>query len=153
MPALSTNVELIDAARRNCIPLIAVAFKDQLPSHIRKYGGYIINLQNKGEGNGTHWTALFVQNKQVIYFDSFGFAPPELVKMFARQIDPSVVYNKKQIQNVESGVCGYYVLYFLYFMSHTKGTIHQKFQRFLNMWSDDPQKNRTLLERYIKPLA
>ena len=36
-----------------------------------KDGAYIINL-DEYESIGTHWTALYVNAKNVIYFDSFG---------------------------------------------------------------------------------
>ena len=36
-----------------------------------KDGAYIINLDEYSD-IGTHWVALYVQNNDVIYFDSFG---------------------------------------------------------------------------------
>ena len=36
-----------------------------------KNGGYIINLDENSD-IGTHWVALYVQNNNVTYFDSFG---------------------------------------------------------------------------------
>ena len=43
--------------------------RDNLPKI--KDGAYIINLDEYSD-IGTHWVALYVQNKNVIYFDSFG---------------------------------------------------------------------------------
>ena len=43
--------------------------RDKLPETI-KNGVYVINLEH--EETGTHWIALFVENNEVIYFDSFG---------------------------------------------------------------------------------
>ena len=57
--------------------------RDNLPKTI-KNGVYVINL-DKFENIGTHWIALYVSDKKVIYFDSFGveYIPKE-VKKFIR---------------------------------------------------------------------
>ena len=44
--------------------------RDNLPDKI-KNGAYVINL-NEYSDIGTHWIALYVNNKTVTYFDSFG---------------------------------------------------------------------------------
>ena len=36
-----------------------------------KHGTYVINL-DEYDDIGTHWVALYVNNKTIIYFDSFG---------------------------------------------------------------------------------
>lgn len=32
-------------------------------------------------GNGTHWMSLKIENKDCIYFDSYGMLPPNLDKI------------------------------------------------------------------------
>ena len=44
--------------------------RDNLPYKI-KDGAYIINLDEYSD-IGTHWVALYVQNNDITYFDSFG---------------------------------------------------------------------------------
>ena len=44
--------------------------RDNLPHKI-KNGAYVINL-DEYSGIGTHWIVLYVNNKTVTYFDSFG---------------------------------------------------------------------------------
>ena len=44
--------------------------RDNLPKTIKK-GAYVINLDEYAD-LGTHWIALYVKKKKVIYFDSFG---------------------------------------------------------------------------------
>ena len=44
--------------------------RNNLPKTIKK-GAYVINL-DEYENIGTHWIALFVKPKYVVYFDSFG---------------------------------------------------------------------------------
>ena len=55
--------------------------KDNLPSKI-KNGAYIVNLDEYHD-IGTHWKALHVNNKTVIYFDTFGIEhiPREIKKI------------------------------------------------------------------------
>ena len=43
---------------------------DNLPDKI-KDGAYVVNLDEYSD-IGTHWVALYVNNKRVTYFDSFG---------------------------------------------------------------------------------
>ena len=44
--------------------------RDNLPDEI-KDGAYVVNLDEYSD-IGTHWIALYVNNKTVTYFDSFG---------------------------------------------------------------------------------
>ena len=46
-----------------------------------KNGAYVINLDEYRD-IGTHWVALYVNNKTIIYFDSFGveYIPKEIIK-------------------------------------------------------------------------
>ena len=44
--------------------------RDNLPNEI-KYGAYVIYLDEYLD-IGTHWIGLYVKNKNVKYFDSFG---------------------------------------------------------------------------------
>ena len=63
--------------------------RDNLPNTIRshelssaiKNGAYVINLDEYHD-IGTHWVALYVNNKTVTYFDSFGaeHIPNEVIK-------------------------------------------------------------------------
>lgn len=157
MGSITTNVDLANAASRNHIPLIGIYFKDQLPRCVKE-GGYIFNLQDHDKGDGTHWTGAWVERDnrgrlQVIYFDPFGIAPTENIKLFFYPIDKTLEYNRKHIQNINSYICGYYVLFFLYWMSRSvrDGSIFLRFRRFLRLW-DKPEKNRELLMKYLKPL-
>ena len=54
--------------------------RDDLPNSI-KNGAYVINLDEYRD-IGTHSVALYVNNKTIIYFDSFGVEhiPKEIIK-------------------------------------------------------------------------
>ena len=65
---LLTNFE-IEAYYQNKPRFIGVYSRDNLPDKI-KDGAYAINLDECSD-IGTHWVALYVNNKTVTYFDSF----------------------------------------------------------------------------------
>ena len=59
--------------------------RDNLGSTV-KNGAYVINLDEHYD-IGTHWVALYVYNKTVTYFDSFGVEhiPKEVMKFIAHK--------------------------------------------------------------------
>ena len=62
--------------------------RDNLPNNNNntKNGAYVINLDEYHD-IGTHWVALYVNNKIVTYFDSFGVEriAKEIMKFIARK--------------------------------------------------------------------
>lgn len=149
-----TDIELDDMCKEHKVPLVFIGCKDQLGKHRKRNGGYIVNLQDSvdEEGNpnsGTHWVACFVNGKHQYYFDSFGFPPPKAVVHF---LSHRFQWNRMDIQNINSGVCGYYCFFFLWAMTNFKGPPDERWKRFLGMWSKDVTKNRTRLMRFIAPI-
>ena len=71
---------------------------DNLPNSI-KNGAYVINLDEYHD-IGTHWVALYVNNKAVTYFDSFGVEhiPKEVMKFIARKKIYIFIEYKRMIQ-------------------------------------------------------
>ena len=65
---------------------IGVHSRDNLPTKIKR-GAYVINLDEYTDA-GTHWIALSVKNKKVVYFDSFGVkhVPKEIIKFIKKKI-------------------------------------------------------------------
>ena len=79
-PRPLTNFE-IKEYYQNEPRFIGVYSRDNLPDKI-KDGQYVINLDEYSD-IGTHWVALYVNNKTVTYFDSFGVEHiPKEVKKF-----------------------------------------------------------------------
>ena len=76
-----TNFE-IQAYYQNEPEFNGVCSRDNLNDKI-KDGKYVINLDEYSD-IGTHWIALYVNNKTVIYFDSFGVEhiPKEIKKVY-----------------------------------------------------------------------
>ena len=64
-----TNFE-IKAYYQNEPRFSGVCSRDNLPDKI-KDGAYVVNIEEYSD-IGTHWIALYVNNKTVTYFDSFG---------------------------------------------------------------------------------
>ena len=66
--------------------------RDNLP----KNDAYVINLDEYHD-IGTHWVALYVNNKTITYFDSFGVEhiPKKIMKFIARK---KIITNIYRIQ-------------------------------------------------------
>ena len=87
--------------------------RDNLPNKI-KYGAYVINLDEYSD-IGTHWIALYVNNKTLIYFDSFGIEHilKEVKKFIGNRNIVTYIY---RIQNCDSIMCGYFCIGFIDYM-------------------------------------
>ena len=94
--------------------------RDNLPANIKK-GAYVINL-DKDEDAGTHWIALYVKNKKVVYFDSFGVehVPKEIIKFIKNK---DIIANIFRLQAYDSIMCGYFCIKFIDYMFHDKTLI------------------------------
>ena len=86
--------------------------RDNLPAKI-KDGVYVINLDEYSDV-GTHWVALYVNNKTVTYFDSFGieYIPREIKKFINNK---KIIANIFRIQAYDSVMCGYFCIGFIGF--------------------------------------
>ena len=91
--------------------------RDNLPNKI-KDGAYVINLDEYSD-IGTHWVALYVQNNDVTYFDSFGVEHiPKEIKTFIG--NKKIKTNIFRIQEYDSIMCGYFCIGFINFMLERK---------------------------------
>ena len=81
-----------------------VCSRDNLPKI--KDGAYVINLDEYSD-IGTHWVALWLNNNDVTYFDSFGVEhiPKEIREIIGRSL--SITTNIFRIQASDSILCGY----------------------------------------------
>ena len=79
-----------------------------------KNGAYVINLDEYSD-IGTHWIALYVNNKTATYFDSFGIEhiPKEVKKFIGNR---NIVTNIYRMQNYDSIMCGYFCIGFINYM-------------------------------------
>ena len=85
---------------------------DNLPKI--KDGAYLKNL-DEYSNVGTHWVALYVQNNNVTYFDSFGVEHmPKEIKAFIK--NKKITRNILKIQAYDSIMYGYFCIGFIDFM-------------------------------------
>jgi len=139
-------------ANRMGLPVVWIGNKDNLPDKL-KQGAYIVNLQDDedADGNdlpGTHWTAFVVTDEGAAYSDSFGFPPPSQVQQFLRPLRP-YSYTSTQIQNIQSGHCGRYALFFIHFLLTHKGGMESRIDAYMDLWSANPKNNLKLLDAYM----
>ena len=115
--------------------------RDNLPAKIK--GAYVINL-DKYENAGTHWIALYVKNKKVVYFDSFGVehVPKEIIKFIKNK---DTIANIFRLQAYDSIMCGYFCIKFIDYMFDDKTLID-----YTNLFSPhDFKKNDKIIKDII----
>ena len=79
-------------------------------------GPYIINLDEHYD-IGSHWVALWVNNNNVNYFDSFGIELiPKEIRAFINNNNKNIKTNIFRIQTYDSIMCGYFCIGFIDFM-------------------------------------
>ena len=117
VPRPLTNFEIQayyqNEPRFNGIAFNGVFSRDNLPNTI-KNGAYVSNLDEYHD-IGTHWVALYVNNKTVTYFDSFGVEhiPKEIIKFICNK---NIITNIFRIQAYDSIMCDYFCIGFINFM-------------------------------------
>lgn len=155
---LLSNFDLMKFAKKLKIPLIDVVSKDLLYKMKPQIGCYIINLQNLNDGNGTHWTCFILKKNICIYYDSFGLLPPIPVINFANKFNRKMelIYSVDMIQNINSVLCGWFVLFFLFFIS-VKHKHSRNYKYLVNIHNNLFNKNNTLqndiiLQQYVKSI-
>ena len=126
--------------------------RDNLPNSIENVA-YVINL-DKYHDIGTHWVALYVNNKTITYFDSFGVEhiPKEIIKFIGNEQSSSAkARNKKIITNIyriqayDSIMCGYFCIGFINFMF-----IGNSLADYTNLFTpNDFKKNDDIILRYF----
>ena len=131
--SLTTDYELQRICDILGIDVFPIGFKDVVIDNFRNYlmqnglddsvnYSMILNLQDYGEGNGTHWVALFCPKgaDYNLYFDSFGQPPPSNIEDISEDMGRKLYYQTNQIQKLQSGGCGQYCVLFLYYMNFYK---------------------------------
>ena len=119
-----------------------VCSSDNLPKI--KDGAYAINL-DEYSNIGIHWVALYVQNNNVTYFDSFGVEHiPKEIKAFIK--NKNMKTNILRIQAYDSIMCGYFCIGFIGFMLAGK-----TLTEFTNLFSPNNYKKNddTILNYFI----
>ena len=140
LPYHLTNFENKNITKRN---LNLIAFIQEI-IYLKKDGAYIINL-GEYESIGTHWITLYVNAKNVTYFDSFGVEhiPKEIRKFI---VNKNITTNIYRIQAYDSIMCGYFCIGFIDFMLKGKSLLE-----YTNLFSpNDYEKNDEIILKYFQ---
>ena len=116
--------------------------RDNLPDKT-KDGTNGINLDEYSD-IGTHWTALYINNKTVAFLDTFGFEhiPKEIKKLINNK---NIIANIFRLQAYNSIRCGYFYIGFIDFM--LKGN---SLTDFTNLFSPNNfKKNDDIILNYF----
>ena len=146
-PHSLTNFE-IQRYYKNETKLNGVYSRDSLPktrfNNKIKDGAYVMNLYEYFD-LGTHWVALYINNNNVIYFDSFGVEHiPKEIKEFIR--NKNIKTSIFRIKAYNSIMCGYFCIGFINFMLAGKTLTD-----FTNLFSPyDFDKNDNVILSYFK---
>ena len=107
-----TNFE-IQSYYQNEPRFSGVYSRDNLPDKM-KDGTYVVNLDEYSD-IGTHWIALYVNNKTVTCFDSFGLEhiSKEVKKLVNNKNIIANIFRKKAYVSV---MCGYFCIGFIDYM-------------------------------------
>lgn len=168
-----TNFDIKRICKKLELPIVGVYSKNELYNIPRKIGSYYINLMDDDKtdvegNNGSHWVLAKIysdddredaeetENHKVcnaLYFDSFGFGMPKAVSSFLKPFKP-VYCNNREIQNIDSSQCGWYCIACDYSLEYYQDSDSYlgDYEKFLNLWSDNPRKNLAILKRFFKPL-
>ena len=77
---------------------------------------FVVNT-DPADKPGQHWLGLYVKSpSHIYYFDSYSFPPNENLRQYLTNFS-KVIQNRTTFQSLESSVCGYYVMYFIYMAS------------------------------------
>lgn len=163
-----TNIQVEDLAERMGVPLEPVVFKSELATMTLRYNkSYIINLEDEfddtGEKNGgSHYVAFQVNHyldkaDELVYFDSYGCAPPNEVLNFCKV--KAIPYSEIDVQSIMADVCGWYCLAFLHFINAWEGrsrNLYQDAEHFTSLFKDlnketDHKYNEFVLLQFFKP--
>ena len=103
-----------------------------------KDGAYIINLDEYSD-IGTHWVALYVQNNDVTYFDSFGVEHnSKEIRTFIS--NKNIKTNIFRIQAYHSIMCRFFCIGFINFMLAGKALTE-----FRNLFPTNNSKKKSLI--------
>ena len=128
-----SNFDLLNAAKQLKIKNFRGVFmRDQLPKKPNNIETGIINL-DKNSGPGTHWVGYAIDPRGIIYFDSYGLAPP---KEFLEYVtgDIPIWYSTLPTQKItDPPICGRETLAVLDAVSKSTAPPHKVVHAFTTL--------------------
>ena len=110
--------------------------------------GFIFNVDDSKK-IGSHWLAVFVDDKsRGYYFDSYGLPPlvPNIAHTLRKNCK-TFQFNDRQLQSDFSSVCGDFCLMFLYYMC-----FGIELQTFFDQFSENLRSNDDIAREFVEKL-
>ena len=99
--------------------------KDQLPKQPKRVETGIIYLDNSS-GEGTHWVAYAIDPRGIVYFDSYGLAPPKEFMRYISNCSIPIFYSTLPTQQLnDPPICSREVLNVLAEISSSRKPPHR----------------------------
>ena len=118
---------------------------DHLPRAVDKPAALVVNT-DPAHMPGTHWVCIYIENDRGEYFDSYGLPPTgDYFTNFLRNNCKKWIWNKKQLQSLDSTVCGQWCISFL--TARGRGEGMEKFQQ---KFCENLEKNDSKISHFDK---
>ena len=135
-----------DSVASSCF--LGVFASNELPYKIPTYPKGLIANTDPNNKPGQHWVAMFFpdeENKEE-FFDSYGLPPNFYTPRFLASHPGDTERNVGTLQALNSTVCGYYCMFYLFHRSR-----RQDFKTIVKRFSlDNPQANDRRVVQFVK---
>ena len=120
--------------------------RDYLPKFVSQPTALVANTDSSNR-SGEHWVAIYIENDKGEYFDSYGLPPvhSEFLQ-FLKNNCKSWTFNTKEIQSIDSQVCGQYCIVFLKARASGKNL-----GQIQHLFGPDTQKNDSMVRNESSP--
>jgi len=105
---------------------------DAKPKNIKNRSNIslIFNLSKHNE-KGTHYIAVYIKSKEILYFDSYGKKlTNKYIKSRLKKLNKPILYQTKKIQHKDSIFCGFYCLAYLHSVQNLQLPIRLFYKMF-----------------------
>jgi hypothetical protein len=143
------NFDIVNLCNKYNIPLNGIYRVNEL---IKGKSNFLTVVNSAiGNNNSGHWFGYIHNDKKKIlyYIDSYGVEPfEEILSLFKGY---KILYNKIQIQSLDSNICGWvvllYALYYFNYVNKNKSIIH-----FYSLFTPNFINNEKIIEMIFKKL-
>ena len=122
---------------------LGVFARDKIPHHFPPRFAMVVNT-DPAKRPGEHWVAFYVENGEGEYFDSYGLPPPRDLEIVLDRCCFHYAYNKYQLQDLWTFVCGQFCVYYLYHRNQGErlGSIVDRLRKY-------GEKNDCIVETFV----